>query len=344
MAGDLLSWVGFARHGHPHAHAVIDDGAGHAHVHGALDPAIATTARGIWAVKWSFVVLATAAALQFAVFAASGSVALLADAIHNIADATTAIPLWIAFLFAHRKANSRFTYGYGKVEDLAGAVIVLVIFSSVVAAAWQAIHRLLHPHPVSHLGALAIAGLVGFVGNEVAAVLRIRVGREMDSAALIADGYHARADGLTSLAVIVGAAGVWLGFPLADPIVGLLIATTIVVVVWQSAGTVFRRLLDSVEPNIVAEMHHAAEHVSGIHAVLDARARWIGHQLHAQADIAVGSTLTVGDSIELSNRYRAEVMKHLPALASLHVEITESRVSRIETDTDRRIGGCDIVI
>ena len=327
MARGLLNWVGLARREHGHAHS---------HVHGELDPAVATTARGIWAVQWSFVVLAVAAALQFAVVAASGSVALLADAIHNIADATTALPLWIAFLFAHRKANSRYTYGYGKIEDLAGAVIVLVIFSSVVVAAWQALDRLLHPHPVNHLGALAIAGVVGFVGNEVAAVLRIRVGREMGSAALVADGYHARADGLTSLAVIVGAAGVWLGFPLADPMVGLLIAATILVVVWQSAGAVFTRLLDGVEPNIVAEMYHAAAHVPEICEVLDARARWIGHQLHAQADIAIGAALSVGEGIELANRFKAEVMKHLPALASLHIGLAKNQGTRIVADSDGR--------
>ena len=325
MSRSLLHWVGFDSHPHGHDHGDAVDGAHHVHVHGAIDPAVATTARGIWAVKWSFVVLAIAAALQFAVVAASGSVALLADAIHNIADAATAVPLWIAFLFAHRKANSRFTYGYGKVEDLAGAIVVLVIFSSVVVAAWQALHRLLHPHPLNHLGVLAIAGVVGFVGNEIAAVLRIRVGREMESAALIADGYHARADGFTSLAVVVGAAGVWLGFPLADPIVGLLIAATILVIVWQSAGAVLTRLLDGVDPKVVAEIRHAAEHLPEIRELLDVRARWIGHQLHARADIAIAATLSVGDSIALADRFRAQVVKHLPALASFHVALAENR-------------------
>lgn len=336
MGRNLLNW--FARRGHEHAHAddANSDGVHHSHVHGVLDPAIAANARGIWAVKWSFVVLALTAALQFAVVAASGSVALLADAIHNIADATTAVPLWIAFVFARRNADSRFTYGYGRVEDLAGAVIVIVIFSSVVVALWQAVTRLLHPRPVSHLGALAIAGIVGFVGNEIAALLRIRVGREMSSAALIADGYHARADGLTSLAVIVGAAGVWLGFPLADPIVGLLIAATIVVVVWQSAGAVFSRLLDGVEPNVVAEIHHAGKHVEGIIEVVGARARWIGHQLHAEADIAIDPRFSVRESVELADRFRAEVMQHLPALASLHVSVTEKPETRIATGVAAR--------
>jgi cation diffusion facilitator family transporter len=336
VASSLLNW--FAGRGHQRAHGddAHSDGVHHSHVHGVLDPAIAATARGIWAVKWSFVVLALAAALQLAVVAASGSVALLADAIHNIADATTAVPLWIAFVFARRKANSRFTYGYGRVEDLAGAVIVMVIFSSVVVAMWQAVTRLLHPHPVSHLGALAIAGIVGFAGNEIAAILRIRVGREMSSAALIADGYHARADGITSLAVIVGAAGVWFGFPLADPIVGLLIAATIVVVVWQSAGAVFSRLLDGVEPNVINEMHHAGEHIEGIIEVVGARARWIGHQLDAEADLVVEAGLSVREGVELADRFRAEVTQHLPALVSLHVAVTEKQKTRVATETERR--------
>ncbi len=270
MGHVLPGWLGFARHEHGHAHG--DDGAHHSYNHGALDPAIATTARGMWAIKWSFVALAIAAALQFAVVAASGSVALLADAIHNLGDATTAVPLWIAFRFASRRPNSRFTHGYGRVEDLAGAVIVLVIFSSVVVAICQAVGRLLHPQPVNHLMTLAMAGVAGFVGNEVAALLRIRVGREMNSAALVADGYHARADGLTSLAVVIGAAGVWLGFPLADPIVGLLIAATILAIIWQSARSAFTRLLDGVEPNVVAEMRRAGEQVQGVREVRDTRA------------------------------------------------------------------------
>ncbi len=336
MGRGLLNW--FARHEHEHAHAgdVTRDGLRHAHVHGVLDPAIAATARGIWAVKWSFIVLALAAALQFAVVAASGSVALLADAIHNIADATTAVPLWIAFVFARRKPDSRFTYGYGRVEDLAGAVIVIVIFSSVVVAVWQAVARLLHPHPVNHLGALAIAGIAGSAGNEIAAILRIRVGREMSSAALTADGYHARADGLTSLAVVVGAAGVWLGFPLADPIVGLLIAATIVGVVWQSAGAVFSRLLDGVEPNVIEQMHHASEHVEGILELLGARARWIGHQLHAEADIAIEPGLSVREGVDLADRFKAEVIEHLPALASRHVSIVERQKPGVVAGTERR--------
>ena len=179
---------------------------GHGHTHGTIDPTIATTDRGIWAIKWSFVILAITAALQLVVVFMSGSIALLADTIHNFGDATTAIPLWIAFALARRKPTPTFSYGYGRVEDIAGVVIVLIILISAIVAGYEAINRLVHPQAITQLPWVAIAGIVGFVGNEVVAVFRIRVGREINSAALIADGYHARTDGLTSLAVVVGAA------------------------------------------------------------------------------------------------------------------------------------------
>ena len=224
---------------------------GHGHTHGVMDPGIASTERGIWAIKWSFIGLAITAVLQMAVVWLSGSVALLADTIHNVGDASTAIPLYVAFWFARRKPTAKFTYGYGRVEDLAGVVVVALILFSAVVAGYQAVDRLINPQDIAFLGVVAVAGLAGFVGNEIVAVFRIRVGREIQSAALIADGYHARVDGLTSLAVVLGAIGVWLGFPLADPIVGLVITVMIFGIVWQSAKAVFSRMLDGVEPEVL---------------------------------------------------------------------------------------------
>src|SRR5215218_9952156 len=189
----------------------------HGHTHGAVDPSIATSERGMWAVKWSFVGLFVTALLQVVVVVISSSVALLSDMIHNFGDALTAVPLWIAFALARLGASRRFTFGYGRVEDLAGVVVVLIILFSAVVAGYQAIERVIHPQPVGLLWAVAAAALVGFVGNEAVAIFRIRVGRQIGSAALIADGYHARTDGWTSLAVVLGAVGVWLGYPLADP-------------------------------------------------------------------------------------------------------------------------------
>src|SRR5919106_3994418 len=199
----------------------------HNHTHGTIDPALLASERGIWAVKWSLIGLAATAVFQVVVVSFSGSVALLADTIHNIADAATAIPLWVAFTLARRKPSRRFTYGYGRIEDLAGVMIVVTILLSAVVAGYESVDRLSHPQPVEHLWAVAIASLIGFAGNEMVAILRIRVGRQINSAALVADGHHARVDGLTSLGVLLSAFGVWLGYPLADPLIGLLITAMI---------------------------------------------------------------------------------------------------------------------
>ena len=316
MLNKIRDWFGFGgfdQHpgGHGHDHGGSD---GHGHTHGVIDPSIASTERGVWAIKWSFIILAITAGIQFAVVMVSGSVALLADMIHNVGDATTAIPLWIAFVLARRKPSKTFTYGLGRAEDLAGILIVLIILFSAVVAGYQAISRLLHPEPVQQLGWLAFAGLIGFVGNEAVAIFRIRVGRQMNSAALIADGYHARTDGITSLAVVLGAAGVWMGFPLADPIIGLLITAAIFGIVWQSSRAVVTRMLDGVDPRVVDELQHAAEHVPGIKQVLDTKARWLGHELHADVTIAVDHTLSVAEANAIGAQLQAELRQHLPAL------------------------------
>ncbi|TGT68036.1 MULTISPECIES: cation diffusion facilitator family transporter [unclassified Mesorhizobium] len=319
MLTKVVDWFGFGSHGHDHGghdHGGQghDHHGAHGHTHGVIDATIATTERGIWAIKWSFVILAITAALQLAVVLFSGSVALLADTIHNIADATTAIPLWIAFMLARRRPTPTFTYGLGRVEDLAGIVIVLIILASALVAGYEAIDRLLDPQPVRFLGWLAAAGVIGFLGNEAVAVFRIRVGRQINSAALIADGYHARTDGLTSLAVVAGAVGVWLGYPLADPIIGLLITIAIFGIVWQSARSVLTRMLDGVEPRLVDEVHHAAAHVAGIDRVVDAKARWLGHKLHVDVEIAVNDGLLLAAANNIAASLKAELFAHIPAL------------------------------
>lgn len=324
MLRSALVWLGFAQpdgalaHAGGHGH---DHGGKHGHTHGIVDPTIATTARGIWAIKWSFVILAITASLQLAVVFATGSVALLADTIHNIGDSVTAIPLWIAFRLVRRVPTQRFTYGLGRVEDLAGIAIVAIILFSAIVAGYEAVSRLIHPQPLTWLGAVAAAGVVGFIGNEAVAVFRIRVGREIESAALIADGYHARTDGLTSLAVVAGAAGVWLGYPLADPIIGLVITVAIFGIVWQSTKAVFTRLLDGVEPGVVAEITHAAGHVGAVRQVLNVRARWLGHRLTTELDVAVAGGTTVQEAEAISAEVEAVLADHVPALASAHVRV-----------------------
>lgn len=340
MWRSFLAWSGFTA-SLPQAGANGANGRGHhsarghAHAHGTIDPSIATTERGIWAIKWSFFILAITSLLQLAVVAVSGSVALLADTIHNVGDAATAVPLWIAFRLARRKPSQRFTYGYGRVEDFAGVVIVLIILASALIAGYEAIDRLMHPQPVAMLGWVAVAGIVGFIGNESVAVFRIRVGREINSAALIADGYHARTDGLTSLAVVAGAAGVWLGFPLADPIVGLLITLAILGIVWQSSKAVLTRMLDGVEPSVLEEIRHAAGHVPGIKSLLDVRARWLGHRLTAELDATVDGELKMKEADRLVARLEHELMDHLPALVAVRVR-TRAHASEGLTETTRR--------
>jgi cation diffusion facilitator family transporter len=295
---------------------------GHSHTHGVTDPLILTTQRGIWAVKWSLFALMATALFQLVIVLFTGSVALLADTIHNFGDAATAVPLWIAFALARLKSSKRFTYGYGRVEDLAGVFIVLTILFSAVVAGQQSIERLLNPREVHFLGALAVASVVGFLGNEAVARFRIRVGREISSAALVADGYHARVDGLTSLAVLAGAIGVWLGYPLADPIVGLIITVVILRIVWESGKSVFTRLLDGVDPEVTDEIRHAVSHVADVLDVSEVRVRWLGHRLHAELNIAVSPDLSVERGHELADDVSHHLLHHLPYLskATIHVD------------------------
>jgi len=294
----------------------------HEHTHGAVDPTIAASERGIWALKWSFVALFFTALLQLVVVLLSGSVALLSDTIHNFGDAATAVPLGIAFALTRMGVSSRFTFGYGRAEDLAGVLIVLIILFSAVVAGYQAVQRLISPQPVGFLWAVAAASLVGFIGNEAVAVFRIKVGREIGSAALVADGYHARTDGWTSLAVLAGAVGVWLGYPLADPLVGLLIAAAILVIVWQSGKAVFTRLLDGVEPAAIEEIRHAAREVVGVEGVSEVRARWLGHRLNAEVNVAVDPDLSVAEGHAVAREVNHQLLHHLSYLngAIIHVD------------------------
>ena len=320
-----------SRH-HPHG------GHGHegrGHTHGVIDPSIATADQGIWALKWSFLGLMVTAGLQAIVVVLSGSIGLLADTIHNFGDAGTAIPLWIAFALGRLKPNQRFTFGYGRVEDFAGVLVVLIILFSAVVAGYESIERLLHPRALEYLWAVAVASVIGFLGNEAVAVFRIRVGREIGSAALVADGYHARIDGLTSLAVLVGAGGVWLGYPLADPIVGLLITIAIFGIVWESAKAVFSRMLDGVEPGVVDDLRHAASHVPGVSVVSEVRARWLGHRLHAELNIAVAPGLPVTEAHAIAKEVHHQLQHHLAYLASatIHVDpadVPGERYHRVE--------------
>jgi cation diffusion facilitator family transporter len=261
----------------PHTHDAAD----------AVDDALEASRQGVRAVKVSLWLLLATTVLQFAVVLASGSVALLADTIHNFSDALTAVPLWVAFNLARRPPSRRYTYGYGRAEDLAGLFIVAVVALSAVLAAWQSVDRLLHPHDVQNLWWVLAAGLIGFAGNETVAGYRIRIGRRIGSAALVADGVHARTDGFTSLAVVAGAVGVMLGFPLADPIIGLLISVAILVLLGGTVKSIGRRLMDAIDPDLLERAESALAAAPGVEAVLGVRLRWVGHRLQGAAIVRV---------------------------------------------------------
>jgi cation diffusion facilitator family transporter len=232
------------------------------------------------------------------------------------------VPLWIAFALTRLGTSRRFPFGYGRFEDLAGVMVVLIILFSAIVAGYEAIDRLLNPQPVGYLWAVMVASIIGFVGNEAVAIFRIKIGREIGSAALVADGYHARTDGWTSLAVLFGAIGVWFGYPLADPIVGLLITAAILVIVWQSAKVVFTRLLDGVDPEVIEEIRHASAHVPGVEDVAETRARWLGHRLRAEINIAVSPDLSVAQGHAVAREVNHQLLHELRYLdtAIVHVD------------------------
>ena len=290
----------------PHNHDAAD----------SVDDALESSTIGIRAVKISLVALGVTALAQAVIVVVSGSVALTADTIHNFSDALTAVPLWIAFALGTRAATRRYTYGFGRAEDLAGLFVVAMIALSAVIAGYQAVMRLIHPVPIEHVGWVAGAGLVGFIGNELVALYRIRIGRQIGSAALVADGLHARTDGFTSLAVLASAGCVALGFPLADPIFGLLITVAILAVLRTAARDVFRRLLDGVDPEIVDAAEAALASQPGVKAVRSVRMRWIGHRLHADAELDVEPGTSLEEAHRLVHDAEHELIHEVPKLSS----------------------------
>jgi cation diffusion facilitator family transporter len=296
---------------------------GHSHSHGEanLDTALATSERGIWAIKISILALGLTTLFQIGIFWISGSVALLADTMHNFVDAVNGVPLWIALVLIRRAATRRYTYGYGRAEDLAGVFIVGLIFVSAVVAGYESYQRFINPEPLQYVWWVVTAALVGFVGNEAVALFEIRIGHEIGSAALIADGQHARIDGLTSLAVLLGALGSVMGFPLADPIVGLLITLAILFIVKDTAVTMWHRLMDAVDPAIVDSIERVAAAVPGAQQVHDVRARWLGHQLYAELHVVVDEDLPTRDSHQVVEDVRHALFHAQPRLSVINVHV-----------------------
>ena len=307
-----------------HADSRSDDNAqvSHGHSHGAVDGEILASGRGIRVTKISLAVLLVTAIFQLVVVGFTGSVALLADTVHNFGDAATALPLWAAFTLSRKLPTKRFNYGYGRAEDLAGLLIVLSILATGIFAAYESINRLGNPPEIDYLWVVAVAAVIGFVGNEGVALYRMKVGKEIGSAALVADGHHARVDGLTSLAVLFGALGVWLGYPLADPIVGLVISAAILRIVIETAKSVFSRLLDGVEPEVPDEVRDVALVTDGVREVSEVRVRWLGHKMLAEVNIAVDPDLSVGAGHDIAEDVHHQLLHNLKYLsnATVHVD------------------------
>ena len=323
-----------AVHGHHH-----DAGQGHAHAQPArwsifiphrhdladsVDQALETSAQGVRAVKVSLGVLGLTALVQALVVALSGSVALLGDTLHNFSDAFTALPLWVAFSLGRRAPTRRFNYGYGRAEDLAGIFVVTLIALSGALTMWLAIDRLIHPHDVVHLPYVMAAALVGAAGNEVVAQYRLRVGRRIGSAALEADGLHARTDVVASFAVLIGAIGVAFGAQWADPVVGLLISVVIFFVLIRTASSIGQRLMDAVDPALVGQAEHILGHVNGVVAVGDVRIRWVGHRLHAEIRLVADRGLGVVAAHDIAERAYHELLHRLPRLSDAIVHTDPS--------------------
>ena len=340
-------------HGHSHSHGA-EPGHGHTHPHAhggigqvfrrlvrthshdstdRLDGELEGSAEGIRALWMSLAALGVTAALQLVVVMVSGSVALLGDTLHNFADALTAVPLGLAFVVSRRPPNRRYTYGYGRAEDLAGIAVIVMIAVSAIATGWVAIERLVNPQPVHRVGWVIAAGFIGFAGNELAARFRIRTGRRIGSAALVADGVHARADGLTSLAVVVGAIFVAAGVPDADPVIGLLIAVAIGFVAKDAARSVYYRLMDAVSPELVDRARATVQATPGVLSVPDLRLRWVGHRLQAEAEITVDPARSQIDAHAIAHEAHHALLHAIPRLDRVIVHASPAGVDGIEIHT-----------
>ena len=289
----------------------------HSHDPGeAVDEALTTSRDGMRTLWISMTILGITAAAQATVVWISGSVALLGDTVHNLGDALTAIPLAVAFTIGRRPASRRYTYGYGRAEDLAGILIVVVIAASAVFAGAAAVSRLRHPEAMSFPWVVAFAALVGFAGNELVARYRLKVGHRIGSAALVADGLHARTDGYTSLAVLVGAGGTIAGFPLADPLVGLAITAALCMVLLDAAKEVYRRLMDCVDPELVRRCEGVLQGIEGVDHVGRVRVRWIGHELHADIDLVLPEGVTLRRAHDVCVAAERALVVAIPRLTS----------------------------
>ncbi len=279
------------------------------------------TEEGIRTLKISLIGLMITGVFQLFVVYISSSAALLADTIHNFADAMTAIPLWIAFSLSRRKPTRNLTYGYGRSEDIAGILILFVIIVSAVIAVYESILKFQSVDNISHIYWVMAAAVIGFIGNEIVAQYRIKTGEKIGSAALVADGKHSRIDGLTSLGVLVGAVGVSLGYPILDPIIGVVISLFIFGIVVETSKEIFKRLMDVVDPKLLDEVEKIVKHVNGVKSVHDVKARWVGHELRIDLSIAVPENLSVSEGHHIAVDAHNLLIKNIPHLSNITIHV-----------------------
>ena len=293
----------------------------HSHHELAADRAFLDNQLAVRTVWIALAALGLTTALQIVIYIASNSVALLADTVHNLGDALNSIPLLFAFYIARRAANRRYTYGYGRLEDIAGVFIVISIGFSAAYILYESVQRLFNPLPLDNLEWIALAALVGFVGNELVALMQIRVGRRIGSDAMIADGQHALIDGLTSLAVLIAVIGTLIGLPILDPIVGVVIALAIVGITWNAIKAVWYRMMDAVDPHQVEHVEAHVRGLEGVDNVLTLRLRWVGHRMYGVAKVQVPADTTLAASQAIVHAVQHEASHVIPQLAELTVEV-----------------------
>jgi cation diffusion facilitator family transporter len=309
------SWWSRLRHGVGHLVA-------HDHDHAPSTALFDTGAIGIRATKVSLIGLGVTALLQAVIVVFSGSVALLSDTLHNVTDALTSIPLWIAFAFGRRAATRRYTYGFNRMEDIAGLVIVVAIGLSAALVIWESFQRLAEPRLIDHIPWVVVAGIIGALGNELVARYRIKVGQSIGSEALVTDGHHARTDALTSLAVVAAGIGAAVGASWVDPVAGLAVAVPMLWLLGKSARRMMRRLSDGIEPEIVDEVSSIVADVEGVDAVEALRVRWHGHQLRITASVSVDPDMTVRQGHDVAHNVEHELLHHFttPIAVTIHIE------------------------
>ena len=316
-----------AEHRHDHAddagHDVHERRRGHAHAH--HDHSLAAAGGGgagaLRVVVISSLLLAAVAAAELVAAALTNSAGVLADGLHNLGDVGTTVALAIAFILSRRAPTRRFPYGYHRVEDLAGLVVLALIVGSAVASGVTAVEHLIHRPPLTSPVLALLVAAFGFVGNEAAAQYKIRAGTRLRSLALVADGKHSRTDGIASLGAVVGVAGAALGAPVLDPVAGLVITLIIAVVAWETTRTLTGRLLDEADASLVATIEEVAATTDGVLGVSDTRARWMGRRVLAELTLEVAPETTLALAHALGEEVRHRLYHRIDPLSDVIVHL-----------------------